>query len=430
MYASLIIRDGVETFASRDTVEQFSSFADYHDRMQKVLRALVANGKSALRKRPVQLVTNASRGYDSPAVTALVTELGDPVTSYSPPRSNSRIPSFLLRFMDADVIDDDGRDIAKQLGATPQVLDSDLTKIPGVLEKWIWASGQIAPELVFWRLLSDAAGRDALTIWFAGHFGDGMWATQPDPRALQGTLYRGAPSGYALAEARIYCGVVDCSLPYVFGAGLANVRKVSMSEEMAFWRLGNDYDRPIPRRLLEECGVDRKAFGFGKKAVAQDLDSPQGHELREAFFRETPWSVTAAHGFRLVNNVHLLGLASGCIYSRPRESDADEARGRIDEGADSRSGSRAGSEALHLRLLCGQPREGAISDSGSFPDRMASLRPNQKSRSVHSPVSWARGWEGRSLAALTRGGSEARADPSVRPSVSGDFSRGGRRTCK
>ena len=37
------------------------------------------------------------------------------------------------------------------------------------------------------------------------------------------------------------------------------------------WALGNDYDRPIPRRMLEEIGVSRASFGRTKKAITQPL---------------------------------------------------------------------------------------------------------------------------------------------------------------
>jgi hypothetical protein len=33
------------------------------------------------------------------------------------------------------------------------------------------------------------------------------------------------------------------------------------------WRLGIEYDRPIPRRIAEEAGVRRDAFGIQKMAV-------------------------------------------------------------------------------------------------------------------------------------------------------------------
>jgi hypothetical protein len=226
-----------------------------------------------------------------------------------------------MPMMGVDVHDDDGRDIARQLGAEPRSLARDPRSIPADLEAWMWAAAPISPELVMWPLLADAGEQEGLTVCFSGYFGDGMWDTHPDPRALQGTLYRGAPSGYGLAEARQVTGVIDCSPPYIFGTSLANLHRVTMSAELAPWRLGNDYDRPIPRRVLEERGVTREAFGHGKKAIAQDLDVPQGSALREAFFRDTHWSEALERSYELVNR-GVYFASRGMAFLRSRGSRA------------------------------------------------------------------------------------------------------------
>ena len=42
---------------------------------------------------------------------------------------------------------------------------------------------------------------------------------------------------------------------------------------MDFWKLGNDYDKPIPRRIIEMAGVPRGIFGVRK-------DGGVGNSLR------------------------------------------------------------------------------------------------------------------------------------------------------
>jgi hypothetical protein len=76
---------------------------------------------------------------------------------------------------------------------------------------------------------------------------------------------------------------------------------------MSAWQLDNDYDRPIPRRLLEERGVPRAWFGFGKKAVAQDFESPVGARLRDIFFDQSGWSPRQESLYRLLHFVSLHG---------------------------------------------------------------------------------------------------------------------------
>ena len=39
------------------------------------------------------------------------------------------------------------------------------------------------------------------------------------------------------------------------------IEYLACSDEMAPWSLGNDYDRPIPRRIVEEAGIPRALFG-------------------------------------------------------------------------------------------------------------------------------------------------------------------------
>ena len=62
--------------------------------------------------------------------------------------------------------------------------------------------------------------------------------------------------------------------------------EVSQSAEMAPYTLGNDYDRPIPRRILESSGVPRELFGMRKKAVASHYNLPKNLELRRRFLRD------------------------------------------------------------------------------------------------------------------------------------------------
>ncbi len=55
---------------------------------------------------------------------------------------------------------------------------------------------------------------------------------------------------------------------------------------MADWRLNNDYDRPIPRRIAETAGVKRHHFGMNKKYIALDNYMwPINVILRRHFFR-------------------------------------------------------------------------------------------------------------------------------------------------
>jgi hypothetical protein len=60
------------------------------------------------------------------------------------------------------------------------------------------------------------------------------------------------------------------------------------------WRVGAQYDRPIPRRIVESCGVPRHMFGQEKKAIAQPLWTSPVLERRTT----VPWRARAAARLR------------------------------------------------------------------------------------------------------------------------------------
>lgn len=296
-----IAPDGTASYFVRDRLREFKSFDDYVAQFSGTMKTLLDNATSSARQKPMRSVTSASRGYDSSTVTALIAPMIPGLTSWTAKRSNTRIPAVLRGLMNADVADDDGSEIAKILGATPRYLDLELENLPLEMEAWCWAAAQISPELVFHSLLTEADAADVPTIFWAGHVGDGAWERNLGEMGLSGQIVRGAQSGYALIEARVRYGVIEASMPYLFMRSIRSLNAVSRSDEMKPWQLDNDYDRPIPRRILEQRGVPREAFGFGKKAVAQDYESPQGRELREVFFDSTQWSAVLEQLYRGLN---------------------------------------------------------------------------------------------------------------------------------
>ena len=293
---------GEVAFRTHDTPHTFTGFSDYVSQLSGALRTLWNNATDPRRARPMRAVSTASRGYDSPTVVALVQPIvGKPLLTWSSARSNTRIPQLVQKLMKAELSDDDGTEISRILGAEPRHLDLDESKVPADVEAWFWASSQTSPELVFHSLLREADEHDVPTIFFGGHMGDGIWGVDLSAVKLTGQLIRGSPSGVSLNEARARFGVIECSPAYLFSRSVAAIHRVTTSDEMAPWRLGNGYDRPICRRILEERGVPRDAFGWGKKAVAEDMESPAGDELRALFFEQSHWSKLTEALYRDVN---------------------------------------------------------------------------------------------------------------------------------
>lgn len=299
---------GEASYRFHDRPHTFQDFADYVAQFSGALSRLWKNATDARRARPMRAVGSASRGYDSGTVLAITQPIvGKQMISWTAQRSNTRVPEVVQRLMKSNLSDDDGSEIASKLGAAPRYLDLDYSKIPAELEAWCWATAQISPELAFHSLLAEADQHDVPTVFFAGHAGDGVWELGLSEIMQTGQIIRGAQSGYALIEARARFGVVECSAPYLFARSVKSMHDVSGSAEMAPWQLKNGYDRPIPRRVLEERGVPREAFGWAKKAVAHDHESPQGEALRAVFFEQSEWSPLTESIYRGVN----LGLYFG-----------------------------------------------------------------------------------------------------------------------
>lgn len=109
------------------------------------------------------------------------------------------------------------------------------------------------------------------TVLLTGRYGGSLWSTgklrvRPDLR--HGSIRLGM-GDFTLGEFRLRLGFLRFP-PCVIGwQHAAAIHRITGSEAMRPWMLGTAYDRPIPRRILEEAGVPRAAFGHSKRAGAQ-----------------------------------------------------------------------------------------------------------------------------------------------------------------
>jgi hypothetical protein len=104
-------------------------------------------------------------------------------------------------------------------------------------------------------------------VLLTGFHGDSIWGMHSQPN---GSLIRGDLCGCSLQEFRLRRNYIHIPVPLIGARRHAEIAAISQMEEMSAYRLNNEYDRPICRRLLEECGVARELFGQEKKA-ASDL---------------------------------------------------------------------------------------------------------------------------------------------------------------
>jgi hypothetical protein len=120
------------------------------------------------------------------------------------------------------------------------------------------------------------------TMLFTGFHGDKVWDV--DNPKVSPDIVRGDASGATLGEYRLRVGFIHVPLPFIGCTSHPAIHRISHAEEMNPWRLGNDYDRPIPRRMVEDAGVRRELFGQKKKAATVPMFGAElrGRELSPA----------------------------------------------------------------------------------------------------------------------------------------------------
>lgn len=261
---------GIEVLEDR-AEPTFDSFAEYRSALSSALDGIVANATDSARRGPFRFRATVSRGYDSPAAAALVAPFTSPV-AYTAARSNS--------LMRGRATNDDGSEIASRLALRVEPLGRSMGSFD---ERFFHAGSTTDPELIFGSLAEDVQRDARPTVLISGYHGDKVWAIDPGSHYLGDDLKRGDTSGLSLTEARLSAGWVNLPVPFIGARGISSVVRISKSAEMEPWRLGTSYDRPIPRRIAEEAGIPREAFGERKRAVVKTIIAPHDTVLRADF---------------------------------------------------------------------------------------------------------------------------------------------------
>ena len=245
---------------------EFPDFAAYQDYLLQGLATFRDNAASPDRERGFLPITTVSSGYDSAACAALSVEIGcrDAVTIKSSRPEGG-----------GEALDDSGTPVADALGLVTREFERGSYRALDTLpEAEFVACGDLGQDLPMVAMEDAFAGRFVLT----GEHGDTMWSRQWDHRKdTVGVrdIYRPSCTGCSLIEYRLRVGFFHLPLPCVGAESLPDLKRICATEEMAPWTLGNDYDRPIARRFVEERGVARELFGQDKKAVTVLLNTDE-----------------------------------------------------------------------------------------------------------------------------------------------------------
>jgi hypothetical protein len=251
-----------------DVAPAFTTFASYYDFLIDAARRLGENLKSPARRHGVAPLTSVSSGYDSPAVAVIAKHAGctEAVTI--------RQAASMWRGSDS------GEAIAERLGLACRCYDRIGRTYPN--EAAFWAASGYA-NLLNWTLFEYP---EPVCLFFVGCYGDSAWAR----KALTGPLEVDIFDDLAMGEWRLHAGVFQCVVPFWGLRHVEEIRRVTFSAEMAPWTVGGSYDRPIPRRIVEEAGIPRGEFAVRKKNSSHEAAfrwpySPEAHDSLARYLR-------------------------------------------------------------------------------------------------------------------------------------------------
>lgn len=249
------------TKQAKRTPPDFRNFEDYSRFLFAEVAAITNNAMAPDRQVLYQPMATISSGYDSPACAVIGRAAGcNEALTFTTARSN---------FEDRE---DSGATIAKILGLNITEFNyfSERPVRSDFPEAEFIATGHGGDDVVMNIIESVLPGR----LLYTGYHGDKVW--DKNNKKYGPHIVRGDTSGCSLAEFRLRTGFINLPVPFIGCLNHTGIHAISNLPEMAPWTLGNDYDRPIPRRIVEQAGVPRSLFGQKKKAITTPYQSNMG----------------------------------------------------------------------------------------------------------------------------------------------------------
>ncbi len=262
---------------------RFRCFKDYRDYLRDNFALIAANARDRARTQALETYSTQSKGYDSTAVNAIAGPHGiDQVFTIT----KAKRAGYLAHQDEGELPDDDGKDICELLGL-PCIRLNRRTFAEEFDQEYLYYCGLHHNQDANLHGISGHISNVGLLL--TGTLGE-IWYTKAcsgKRSFLDSELRRWDMSGHGMAELRLVVGLIHLPFPYIGARRKEDIVNITESSEMDPWRLGNMYDRPIPRRIAEEAGVPRHAFGQSKMGSVVLFPSPSipyGKALRRDFF--------------------------------------------------------------------------------------------------------------------------------------------------
>lgn len=231
-----------------DITPHFKTFDDYYSFLVESARLLKQNLSSERRSHKITPLVSVSSGYDSPAAAVIAKHAGceQSVTI--------RQSTSMWRGSDS------GQVIAKHLGLSCRSCNRTAKNYPN--EAAVWAGSGYC-NLMNWTLFDYP---ESLCLFFQGNYGDAIWDRRKLPRPFVMDIW----DDLGMSEFRLSAGMFQCIVPFWGMKRAEEIADITFLPEMEPWTLHTDYDRPIPRRIVEQAGVPRDAFAIRKKNTSHE----------------------------------------------------------------------------------------------------------------------------------------------------------------
>ena len=248
-------------------LRELGSFAEYRGFLKASLARVADNLGSAHRSHRYEMVSSLSSGYDSTASTVLAHEAG-----------LRRLFSFQTA---RGGVPDDGEAIARQLGLELAHVNRTSWRSVPLSEIPYLAVNGAGQDIIFSSASEQLRGR----VLISGFDGDRVWGKEMIH--LEPDLSRTSDGGLSFTEHRLQLGCIHVPVPALGARQTRNIKAISIGPEVAPWDVPGDYSRPISRRIVEEAGVPREAFGMHKKAATNHFRRGEAvltAQTREAYY--------------------------------------------------------------------------------------------------------------------------------------------------
>ena len=245
----------------KETAPVFTSFIVYRDYLESTMRLVADCASASDRQQPFRPLCAISNGYDSSTVAIIARDAGDCHETFT-------------FDVDREGVDDSGATIAKYLNMRCSVIQRNSWQKLDRPEIPFLAGSPGGSDVLF----AGAEGLLAGTVLFTGFHGDAVWSKISKVANEQfADIVRNDGSGRSLTEYRLWAGFIHCPVPFWGARQGHELIEISRSKEMKEWdfALRGSYSRPICRRIIEEAGVPRDAFGVGKRGISVQFTRPQ-----------------------------------------------------------------------------------------------------------------------------------------------------------